>query len=154
MMTFNIRSMRQNFDNFTHLISKTSAKIHVICLTETWLGTLDNLDDYEIPGYHTPIKQDRLRNKHGGGVMTYIHKDIEKHKYNKGLSSVDDFNHCLAVDITTNNVATTILNVYRSISTKFNLNPFCEWVDDECKIHINATNIYTLFIIYSKHSVA
>ena len=45
MMTFNIRSIKKNFDNFTKLLSSITVKVHIICLTESWLGTLDNIDD-------------------------------------------------------------------------------------------------------------
>ena len=48
--------------------------------------------------------------------MTYVHEDIINHKSIKGLSFVDDFNHCLATEIQVNNTNITILNIYRSPS--------------------------------------
>ena len=114
MMTFNIRSLRKNFDNFTYLLSRIKTKIHIICLTETWLNNNDNLLDYELDGYHPPLNQTRSGNKHGGGVITYIHRDINKHKLNKSLCFVDEFNHCLATDVTIDNKTISILNIYRS----------------------------------------
>ncbi len=51
---------------------------------------------------------------HGGGVITYIHQDIPKHKVVESMSFVDECNHCLATEITINNKTTTLLNVYRS----------------------------------------
>ena len=112
LMTFNIRSLRKNFKNFTNLLGRINSKIHVICLTESWLGSLDNIKDFEIDGNHTPLYQNRVGNIHGGGVVTYIHKDISKHKYLKHLSFVDSFNHCLGTEITINNKTTTLLNIY------------------------------------------
>ena len=85
-------------------------------MTETWLGSLDNIEDYDIPGYHPPLQQNREGNKHGGGVLTYIHKDITSYKVNKKQSFVDEFNHCLSVDININNKTTTIINLYRAPS--------------------------------------
>ena len=80
VMTFNIRSLRKNFHNLTNLLSRIKSKIHVICLTESWLGSLDNINDYKLDGYHVPIYQNRENDIHGGGVLTYIHKDIPKLK--------------------------------------------------------------------------
>ena len=114
MMTFNIRSIRKNFANFTYLLNRIKNKVHIICLTESWLGPMDNINDYELAGYHTPLYQNRVGNKHGGGVITYIHKDIEKHKLLKNLSFVDENNHCLATEVIINNKAVTLLNIYRS----------------------------------------
>ena len=114
LMTFNIRSLKKNFKNFTNLISRINSKIHVICLTESWLGPLDNIKDFEIEGYHTPLYQNRIENIRGGGVVTFIHKDISKHKHIKDLSFVDSFNHCLGTEIIINNKSMIILNVYRS----------------------------------------
>ena len=113
VMTFNIRSIRKNFEQLEIMISQMSQKAHVITLTETWLSENDNIDDFKIEGYHPPLAQNR-KNKHGGGVITYIHKDINKYKVNKTLTYLDEYNHCLATDITTNNIITTILNVYRA----------------------------------------
>ena len=140
LMTFNIRSIRKNFENLTSLISQTSQKIHIITLTETWLNDNDNSDDYNIEGYHPPVLQNR-NNKYGGGVMTYIHKDIEKYKVNKSLTYLDEFNHCLATDININNISTTILNVYRSPSTD-NTN-FTSILDEKLK-KLNDRQCYIL----------
>ena len=88
-------------------------KIHVICLTESWLGPLDNINDFAIDGYHTPLFQNRQHSTHGG-VITYIHKDIDKHRNVPSMSFVDEFNHCLATEITIKNKPITFLNIYRS----------------------------------------
>lgn len=114
LMTFNIRSIRKNFNSFTYLLSRLKDKLHAICLTETWLGTSDNMLDYELEGYHPPFCQNRADSKHGGGVLTYIHKDIKCAKIDKNLSFKDEFNHCLATEIVLNNSKKTIINLYRS----------------------------------------
>ena len=113
MINFNIWSIKKNFNNFVDLLCTIKYKIHVICLTETWLGPLDNIKDFEIDGYHTPLFQNRQHSTHGG-VITYIHKDIEKHKYIPSMSFVDQYNHCLATEVNINNKSVTFLNVYRS----------------------------------------
>ena len=102
-MNFNIRSIKKNFNNFEQLLCGVKHKIHIICITESWLGELDNIKDFELDGYHTPHFQNRPNGLFGGGVMTYIHKDIDKHKVVQNLSFSDEFNNCLAVEITLNN---------------------------------------------------
>ena len=114
LMTFNIRSIKKNFDNFLHLICSMNCKIHIICLTESWLGDLDNINDYKLDGYNIPYFQNRSNNSPGGGVITYIHQDIREHKAIKQLSFVDKFNHCMATEITVCNKKMTVLNMYRS----------------------------------------
>ncbi len=114
MMNFNIRSLRKNYNNFVNLLSQINCKIHVICLTESWLGPNDNIKDFEIEGYHIPHCQNRIGNMHGGGVITYIHRDIPKYKVVESISFVDEFNHCLVTEIAINNKTTTFLNIYRS----------------------------------------
>jgi len=126
IMTFNIRSIRNNFEKLQYMISQTSQKIHLITLTETWLTENDNPEDYNLEGYHPPLLQNR-RNKHGGGVMTYVHKNIEKYKINSAFNLLDEYNHCLATEITINNITSLILNVYRSpASNNINFLPLLE----------------------------
>ena len=55
------------------MLGRINSKIHIICLTESWLGPLDNIKDFEIDGYHTPLYQNCIENIHG--FTTYIHKD-------------------------------------------------------------------------------
>ena len=96
MMTFNIRSIKKNFDNFTKLLSSITVKVHIICLTESWLGTLDNIDDFKLYGYYPTQYQNRKGNMHGGGVVTYIHRDITRQNVVKNLYFVDEFNQSVS----------------------------------------------------------
>ena len=48
MVTFNIRSIKKNFDKFEQLLCRLKCKIHIICLTETWLNDLDNINIFYI----------------------------------------------------------------------------------------------------------
>ena len=92
IMTFNIRSIKKNFSNFEHLLSGFKCKLHIICLTESWLGQNNIIKDFELEGYHPPHYQNRTKDLSGGGVITYIHKDIDYHKYIKELSFTDKYN--------------------------------------------------------------
>ena len=76
------------------------------------VGTLDNIDDFKLEGYYPPQYQNRIGNMHGGGVVTYIHRDITRQKVVKNLSFVDELNHCLAMEVIINNKAITFLNMY------------------------------------------
>ena len=110
---------------------------YLICLTESWLSPLDNIKDFELEGYHSPLYQNRIGNMHGGGVITYVHKDISKHRLVKNLSFVDEYNHCLATEVNINNKVTTFLNIYRSpnnLNDMFNTKMEIVLDNAKCKI--------------------
>ena len=117
IMNFNIRSIKRNFSNLELLLSGFNCKLHIICLTESWLGENDNILDFALDGYHPPHHQNRPNDLPGGGVITYIHKDIENHKFIKNLSFADEFNNCLGTELVLNNKSITLLNIYRSPNT-------------------------------------
>ena len=48
IMNFNIRSIKKNFSDFEQLLSGIKCKIHIICITESWLRELDNIKDFEL----------------------------------------------------------------------------------------------------------
>ncbi len=100
--------------DFTTLLSRIKSKIHVICLNESWLGPFDNIKDYQLDEYHAPFLQNRVDTKHGGGVITYLHKDISKFKPIKNMTFSDNYNHCLATEIQIESKNITLLNIYRS----------------------------------------
>ena len=49
-------------------------KAGVIGITETWLGDNINPSSLLLEGYQFPERRDR--NRHGGGVMVYVHESI------------------------------------------------------------------------------
>ena len=70
-------------------------------MTETWLAPLDNIKDFTIEGCHTPLFQNSYRQQYTHGVViTFVHNDIEKHKTVQSMFFVDNYNHCLATEIT------------------------------------------------------
>ena len=73
IMNFNICNIKKNFANFEHLLSGFNCKLHIICLTESWLGDNDNILDINLDGYHPPYYQNRSNNLPCRGVITYIH---------------------------------------------------------------------------------
>ena len=117
VLNFNIRSIRKHFDRFCEEIITKETKIDFITLTETWLDATSNSKDYEIPGYHSPLIQNR-DNKLGGGVMIYIHEDYKDFRVRSDLSFKDQYNNCLTIEYTNKTSKTKeLLSVcYRSPS--------------------------------------
>ena len=115
-LTFNIRSLTKNFEQFCTQIINTDYCIDIITLTETWLTNESNIEDFIIEGYHTPIVQNRI-SKAGGGVLIYLHERFTKFHIRKDLSFKDEFNHCLTVEYTLNHMKNNLITVcYRSPS--------------------------------------
>ena len=55
MMTLNIRSLRKNLKiSQTYFLTLNLKFTSFSYITETWLGPLDNIEDFVIEGYHTP----------------------------------------------------------------------------------------------------
>ena len=53
----------------TDLVKTEFNTFDVICISETWLHK-DDVDNVVIPGYHTPVRKDRMTR--GGGVAIYV----------------------------------------------------------------------------------
>ena len=70
---FNVCSLR----NKTDLVKAKFNTFDVICISETWLHK-DDVDNIVIPGYHTPVRKDRMTR--GGGVAIYV-KECLFHKH-------------------------------------------------------------------------
>ena len=113
VLSFNIRSIRNKFIKLTEMLSLFHKQIDIITLTETWLTEQDNIDDFEIEGYHKPIYANRT-GRMGGGIMIYVKKVIIVKKINKQLSFHDDHNHCTTVEMDVNSKKLYLLNCYRS----------------------------------------
>lgn len=75
LIHINIRSIRQNFESLQYFLSQFESKFDVIALTETWLDSKTNQEDYNIEGYKPPHCQNRT-GRIGGGVMFYVSENI------------------------------------------------------------------------------
>ena len=75
----NIRSIRQNFDEFVEMISALDVTTVVICSTETWLN--ENCDTHcsEIKGSQNLIACNKETK--GGGVAIDVQKILNGIKY-------------------------------------------------------------------------
>ena len=66
--TFNARSLRNKIDEIHNFVM--SHCIHVLAISESWLGPSIPDSQIERPGFQTPFRRDR--NENGGGVCLYI----------------------------------------------------------------------------------
>ena len=64
----NIRSICENFEALQRFLSEFNYKFDVIALSETWLKSKFNIEDYALDGYKTPHLQNR-ECRAGGGVL-------------------------------------------------------------------------------------
>ena len=79
ILSFNIRSMSKNFDEFKIFLATCQIPFSIICLQETWAKdeTEENLSlKYPLPGYechHVPREYDQR----GGGICVYVKLDFD-----------------------------------------------------------------------------
>lgn len=71
---FNIRSLRNKFDEFTHFIKSQQFLIHVIVLNEIWIYSNENIS-FQLENYNSYFCNRDLNR--GGGIAIYIHKSID-----------------------------------------------------------------------------
>lgn len=105
ILTFNIRSIQQNFDSFLISLSRTSLKFDVLILTECWIdknsviGVLDGYNCY---------RTERFINR-AGGVVAFVKSElnpiVSEPLLNDANSLYIDIPNCLS-----------ILGIYRSPS--------------------------------------
>ena len=76
IISFNIRSMKKNFEEFRNFISELNYDFSVISLTETWcLDDPRNESLLKLNNY-TSIYQARSSERHGGGICMFIHNSL------------------------------------------------------------------------------
>ena len=154
ILNFNIRSLKKNFNNFCTNIANTNTRLDIITLTETWLDSSNNLKDFEIEGYHTPIIQNR-ENKIGGGVLIYFHKSISHFRIRKDLCFKSQHNNCLTVEYTLNKERRLIIVCYRSPAYDNNISEFNQnlhKVIEKCNIKTTITGDFNFNLLnYENH---
>ena len=87
----NIRSVSANLGDLEILIA--DLKPSVIALTETWFKDENDVELYNLEGYHKPFTSTR-NNKRGGGVAIYVTLDLEAE-----LQHTDEENESISVKI-------------------------------------------------------
>ena len=105
MISFNVRSMKCNGDNFIAFLANVNLKFDVICLTETWFDQNYAIGNYfpDYNGFHSH-RQDGMR---GGGSSIFIKKYFNA-KLIPELKINCEFLECIFVKIL---MGSKILNV-------------------------------------------
>ena len=140
VLTFNTRSIRNKLNTLTAHLNSLTQQPDIIALTETWLTDNDNTLDYQIDNYNIPIISNRSskNNKQfGGGLMTYIHKNINNYTLNKKLSFTTSTDQCQVIDFKIENRKHTLINCYRP--PQADPIPFIEKLDETIR-HVKKNN--------------
>lgn len=105
ILTFNIRSLQKNFDDFTVVLQRLSVRFDIIILTECHLGTCNLIKT--IPGY-AHFWSSKICNQ-AGGVVAYIRSDWSANVTEPNIEDAD------SLMISLSNFY-TIFAIYRSPS--------------------------------------
>lgn len=131
LLTFNIRSIQQNFDAFQVTLKRINIDFEILVLTECWLNEYTIIP--HLPGY-TASRTHKFINK-SGGVVVYVNDRLNATVVE---SSCEDCN-CLEIRIGHDAL---VMGIYRSPSFT-NANHFLDSLD---KILHNARGIRDVFI--------
>lgn len=75
MVHFNVRSLRNKFDDVINYLTSFSFSFSLIALAEKWLNESHINDETQIPGYRNVMVN--TKHKTGGGVSLYIKDDFD-----------------------------------------------------------------------------
>ena len=113
---FNCRSIRSCFDDLKQYLSDIGKKFDVICISESWLTSNDDLNEYSIECYDA-VSMNRT-NKRGGGVMIYVSSGLNFSVVDKMTECVDDQYECVTIEINVKNSKNIIVScIYRTPSS-------------------------------------
>ena len=121
IMSFNIRSISKNFDEFKIFLATCQNPFSIICLQETWAK--DEVEEnltlkYPLPGYecyHIPREYD----KRGGGICVYVKQGFDI-QVKKDLSCSSQHIEMQVLEIIRPNLKNIFIgNVYRPPQGKF-----------------------------------
>ncbi|KAL0851642.1 hypothetical protein ABMA28_007414 [Loxostege sticticalis] len=104
ILTFNIRSMNHNFDDFLITLGRLNIKFDILILTECWLDDNSNIDTLD--GYNSYRTQKFINQ--AGGVVAFVKSELNPIVCEPDL---DDAN-CLRIDIPNH---LSILGIYRGL---------------------------------------
>ena len=70
LLLSNVRSLKKHHEDVEALLSGLESPINLLCLTETWLREIDDVNLFKITGFHTIITN--TRKTRGGGTMIQL----------------------------------------------------------------------------------
>ena len=110
VISFNIRSLKKNFEEFKDFITDLEYKFSVISLSETWcLDDPRNESLYKLNNY-TCVHQARSGERSGGGTCLFIHSSLSFQK-RSDLSVNNNDIESLSIEIINKNKKNIIVNV-------------------------------------------
>ena len=110
IISFNIRSMKKNFEEFKDFITELNFEFSVISLTETWcLDDPRNASLFKLNNY-TSIHQARTGKRNGGGTCLFIHNSLTFKKRSDLCVNNNDV-EALSIEIENKNSKNIIVNV-------------------------------------------
>ena len=120
IISFNIRSMKKNFEEFRDFITELNYEFSVISLTETWcLDDPRNESLFKLNNY-TSVHQAREDERNGGGTCIFIHNSLTFNKRSDLCVNNNDI-ESLSIEIINKNSKNIIVNVtYRQPAGNIN----------------------------------
>jgi len=134
----NIRSIRSR-DHLLHVRCDLAGNFDIITLSETWLTTRDDSNNFALIGYQKPFRRDRSTDDGYGGVMAWVADHVPV-KRRRDLEIVDI--EIIWLEICQNNVTLLLGVVYRAPNTG---QDFWESLLDNIKF-INETNLSRIIL--------
>ena len=109
IISFNIRSMKKNFEEFKDFITNLNYEFSVISLTETWcLDDSRNESIFKLKNYSS-IHQARAGERNGGGTCFFIHNSLTFNKRSDLCINNNDI-ESLTIEIVNTNSKNIIVN--------------------------------------------
>ena len=110
IISFNIRSMKKNFEEFRNFLNNLNYEFSVISLTETWcLDDPRNESLFKLNNY-TSLYQARNGERNGGGTCFFIHNSLTFNKRSDLCVNNNDI-ESLSIEIVNANSKNIIVNV-------------------------------------------
>ena len=74
LLLSNVGSLKKHHEDVEALLSSLESPINLLCLTETWLREIDDVNLFKITGFHTIITN--TRKTRGGGTMIQLGDNV------------------------------------------------------------------------------
>ena len=116
VLHLNIRSLRENFEDFKVLYKTLNLKFSIACFSETWVdeNKLENDSLIQLPGYNV-LHQIR-KNRRGGEISMFVHESLSfKRRQDLGINS--EAMESFSIEILNKRFKNIILNtIYRPLN--------------------------------------
>ena len=115
IISFNIRSMKKNFEEFRNFINELNFEFSIISLTETWcLDDPRNESLFKLNNY-TSIHQTRNGERNGGGICIFIHNSLT-FKSRSDLCVNNNDIESLSIEVVNKKSKNIIVNIHHIVT--------------------------------------